>query len=106
MSHRTLETVLAALESTLPAVKYLHEHEGAEETLKEIRAAIKLGRAEIENTINSTWMIEDVKSIRPRLSKAKCRAVLESAEDNHDAEIGINWDVLRCHADELYPERK
>jgi hypothetical protein len=28
--------------------------------------------------------------------------VLEAAKDNHDATIGINWEVLRDHADTLF----
>lgn len=28
--------------------------------------------------------------------------VLEEAKDQHDAQIGINWDVLKCHAEMLF----
>ena len=73
---------------------------------KGARAAIKQGRYEIGHTINSSWHVDDVKSVRPKLSKPKCRAVLENVEDNHDANYGINWDTLRIVADELYPEGK
>jgi len=44
--------------------------------------------------ISICWHIEDVKSIAPDLSDEECRAVLQLAKNNHDATIGINWDVL------------
>jgi tRNA C32,U32 (ribose-2'-O)-methylase TrmJ len=105
MSHRTLQILLDALESTLPAVKYLHEHEAAEETLKEVRAAISLGRAELRNTIYMTWHVDDVKSVRPKLTRAQCRAVLELAERTHDCNYGITWDHLEYAADDLFPKK-
>jgi hypothetical protein len=52
------------------------------------------------------WHIDDVRAIRPDLSDGQCREVLEQADHRHDAEIGINWDVLRIWADELFPEYK
>lgn len=49
----------------------------------------------------SFWSIEDVKEIAPDLSDDECRDVLERVESNHDAEVGINWDVLRFHAEQV-----
>jgi len=49
----------------------------------------------------SFWSIEDVKEIAPDLSDDECRDVLERVESNHDAEIGIKWDVLRFHAEHV-----
>lgn len=49
----------------------------------------------------SFWSIEDVKEVAPDLSDDECRDVLERVESNHDAEIGINWDVLRFHAEQV-----
>jgi uncharacterized protein (DUF736 family) len=46
----------------------------------------------------------DVKELRPDLTEKQCREVLLQAFRKHDAEIGINWDVLPCHADDLFPE--
>jgi hypothetical protein len=106
MAHRTLESVLDALESALPAVKYLHEHEGAEETLKEVREAIKIAKAEIRDTIYLTWHTDDVKSVRPKLTKAQCRAVLALAERTHDCNHGITWDHLEYAADDLFPPKE
>lgn len=45
------------------------------------------------------WSIEDVQEIRPDLTDEQAWVVLQAACRYHDATIGINWDVLGCHAD-------
>jgi hypothetical protein len=57
----------------------------------------------IANTIEISWHIDDVKEVRPDLTDAQAREVLDHARDHHDAAIGINWDVLTFHADHLFP---
>ncbi len=49
------------------------------------------------------WRIDDVKEVRPDLTDEQCRAVLRQADESHDATIGINWEVLETHADDLFP---
>ena len=49
------------------------------------------------------WHIDDVKEVRPDLTDEQCRAVLRQADESHDATIGINWEVLEIHADDLFP---
>jgi hypothetical protein len=63
-------------------------------------------RAELKahGYIASIWHIDDVKEVRPDLTDAQAMQALESAERNHDAEIGINWEVLRVHADFIQAE--
>ena len=53
--------------------------------------------------IANIWSIEDVQSVRPDLTDESCLQVLENCERYHDAEIGINWDVIRIHARDLFP---
>jgi len=55
-------------------------------------------------TIAVKWGIEDIQSIRPDLTDEQASTVLQAADRYHNAEIGINWDVLRTHADDLFPE--
>jgi hypothetical protein len=55
------------------------------------------------DTIEISWHIDDVKAVRPHLTDAQAREVLEHAKDKHDADIGISWDVLGIHADDLFP---
>jgi len=50
------------------------------------------------------WHIDDVREQRPDLTDPQCMEVLRECERQHDATIGIDWDVLRFHADELFPQ--
>lgn len=56
------------------------------------------------NWINARWHIDDVREVRPDLTDDQCRKVLQAVKRNHDANIGINWDVLTIWARQLYPE--
>ena len=49
------------------------------------------------------WLIDDVKSVRPDLNDAQCMEVLRACDRNHDATIGISWDIIEFWADDLYP---
>ena len=49
------------------------------------------------------WGIDDVLCERPDLTAEQAVAVLKQAKSKHDANEGINWTVLKCHADMLYP---
>lgn len=49
------------------------------------------------------WHIDDVREVRPDLTDTQCREVLRHCEDRHDAEIGINWQVLRTVAEDCFP---
>lgn len=55
----------------------------------------------LPDEIHISWHIEDVKSIAEDLTDDECREVLQAAKRGHDATIGINWDVLEFHADEV-----
>jgi hypothetical protein len=55
------------------------------------------------NTIEISWHIDDVRAVRPNLTEAQAREVLAYAKHRHDADIGINWDILAIHADDLFP---
>lgn len=48
------------------------------------------------------WCIEDVREVRPDLNDEQGWQVLEACKHQHDANIGINWDVLRCQAHLLF----
>jgi hypothetical protein len=41
------------------------------------------------------WHVDDVLSISPRLDRDLARLVLTMAVEQHDSNIGINWDVIR-----------
>jgi hypothetical protein len=54
--------------------------------------------------ITIKWHIEDVLSVNPNLTEKQASDVLQYVERNHDAEIGINWDVIEIACDTLFPE--
>ena len=49
------------------------------------------------DTIYKIWHTDDVLSLNPKLSRDFARLVLQMAMDNHDATIGINWEVLKIY---------
>ena len=55
--------------------------------------------------IRVIWDVEDVQSVRRDLSDEQALQVLRTAKRRHDANVGINWDVLKIHADELFPKK-
>jgi hypothetical protein len=50
------------------------------------------------NEIAIIWDINDVKSLDLELDDEQCREVLIRAKDKHDANQGINWNVLEHFA--------
>ena len=53
------------------------------------------------------WHISDVQDATDEdLTDEQCREVLRRADHCHDANIGINWDVIRYHADMVAEESK
>jgi hypothetical protein len=70
-------------------------------TLGEIKANLDNPRE-----ISIGWCIEDVQSIRPDLTDEQATEVLLRIERKHDANIGVNWDVLQAWADEMFPNKE
>jgi hypothetical protein len=52
------------------------------------------------------WTVEDVQGVRPDLDDKQAFKVLENIKRNHDAEVGVNWDVIDVVAGILYPKEK
>lgn len=55
-----------------------------------------------DEKISVTWSVGDVLEIRPDLSTEQCKEILASVKQRHDAEIGINWEVIRTHANTMF----
>jgi hypothetical protein len=53
------------------------------------------------DTFYKIWHTDDVLSLNPKLSRDFARLVLQMAMDNHDATIGINWEVLKIYIDRI-----
>jgi hypothetical protein len=74
----------------------------------ELQRALETIRRELRNRtdadfITILWQVDDVQAQRPDLTTAQCRQVLKALERNHDATIGINWDVIDCVANDCFP---
>jgi hypothetical protein len=52
--------------------------------------------------IGIVWSIQDVQEIRPDLTDKQAWEVLQLAERQHDVTIGVNQEVLECHAQFLF----
>lgn len=59
-----------------------------------------------ETQVAIPWSIEDIKKDRPDLTDEECLNVLFVIKEKHDANIGINWEVLEYYADTIYPIKK
>jgi hypothetical protein len=57
----------------------------------------------VERYIDDRWYTSDVQEVRPDLSDDQAWEVLQSIKRNHDATVGINWDVISDTADNLFP---
>ena len=74
-----------------------------------------------ENSISLIWCIDDVQHALDgmkdrewfikkhghtvKLTYGDCMDILHDIKSNHDATIGVSWDTLEYHIDELLDER-
>lgn len=61
-------------------------------------------RSQMVKEIAIYWHIKDIQNVRSDLSTEQACIVLQHLKKNHDASIGINWDVIDYAADILFPE--
>lgn len=50
--------------------------------------------SDIITSIQITWDADDVRSLDSELTDEECSEVLKRIDKNHDANEGVNWDVL------------
>jgi hypothetical protein len=53
--------------------------------------------------IAALWSVDDVQPLRPDLTDAQCREVLQECSRHHDTGIGINGHVIEEQARDLFP---
>jgi hypothetical protein len=53
------------------------------------------------DSFSKVWHVDDVLLINSDLSRNHARLVLQMAMDNHDANIGINWEVLKEYVSQV-----
>jgi hypothetical protein len=54
--------------------------------------------------ITITWCADDVLAVDHSLTPKQVREVLSLMKRRHDASVGINWDVIQCHIDNVKEE--
>ncbi len=96
-----MRCAIADLEGMLPEADPSgnREHSGWK-TLDELNEWVNILE---KHTVMFTWTIEDVQGIREDLNNEQAFQVLEQCENNHDADIGMNWDTIEIVADEMFP---
>ena len=57
-------------------------------------------------SIAVVWHIEDVLQVRPDLNKNQAWEVLRLVKKSHDANVGINWEVISATAEVLFGEKR
>ena len=66
---------------------------------------------EDKNTISLQWCTDDVKQqLKDRNKKEKlnieeCREVLSRCLNRHDATMGLSWDIMDIHIDDILEEK-
>ena len=53
-----------------------------------------------------TWYAEDIKSQCDTLTDKQIGDVLSLIENNHDATIGVNWEVINYYIEKVTKESK
>lgn len=88
------------LEIVLPfEIRQQLSHILAQVSSKKITSDLSSSRS-----ISIIWSTDDVLNVRPDLTADQASDVLENLYFNHDANIGINWDVISIVAEGMYPE--
>ena len=52
------------------------------------------------------WSAEDILEVNPDLTIEEVEEVLNILDRKHDAEVGVNWDVITVVADEVIDKRE
>ena len=55
--------------------------------------------------ISIIWEVNDILIQNPLLTRKEAMDVLEHIDNNHDANIGVNWDTIEIDIKYRYPEK-
>ena len=67
---------------------------------------IKMNHFNPERQIAIIWDVEDVQMLRPDLDDYQAMTVLDAVQNEHDANIGVNWDLIQFWIDNIYPQNE
>jgi hypothetical protein len=84
---------------------YLDEGEREEQEATVVLRCLTCGKEveEYSHTIALRWNLEDIQTIA-HLTQGEAEVVLEELEHDHDASIGVNWQVIESVIERLFPE--
>jgi len=72
---------------------------------QKIPTAYDIQRLTDPNWMSIWWHTEDVQNhardCNIKISEGEARVILDLAQDNHDCNVGINWDVLSYWIDQV-----
>jgi hypothetical protein len=57
-------------------------------------------------SIAVVWHVADVLQVRPDLDSEQAFEVLRLVKKSHDANVGINWEVISATAEVLFGEKR
>lgn len=59
-----------------------------------------------ERQIAIIWDVEDVQMLNPELDDYQAMTILETVQNKHDANIGVNWDVIQFWIDNIHEKEE
>ncbi|EFH5783321.1 TPA: hypothetical protein ACWQUH_004818 [Escherichia coli] len=71
-------------------------------TAKEIIEKLK-NYPEDEPLLIVMWHKEDIAEVRTDLTDEQCVQVMQKIRQCHNADVGVNWEVISTTANELFP---
>lgn len=51
------------------------------------------------------WHVEDIQGVCPDLTVDECEQVMIFLASSHDANTGINWEVIEAAASSVFPDK-
>lgn len=92
MSTRARFEIVEQAIKTLSCHESVYVQEVAEQLKREFQDAID------GNEIMISWHVDDVAAMNTELTKEQCHDILLDIERNHDANIGIHWNIIEQYA--------
>jgi len=56
-------------------------------------------KTQLPDEISISWHFTDIQSVDDSLTNDEARQVLQLIKKNHDATIGVNWDIIKAWID-------
>jgi len=62
-------------------------------------ADCKFNRKQLSDEITISWHFTDIQEVDDTLTNDEAREILQLIKNGHDANIGINWEVIDSYID-------